>query len=638
MQQKNKIWIGFLLSSMVVFFVLSQGLSGGYLLDDFVNLQPLREIVAPLTWSQAIDFAILQSEHSHSGRPLSYLSFALQYHSWPNSPGAFRLFNIAIHILNGFCIFIIARQIRCLVYPGRESLDWFAVWSAAFWMLHPINVSSVLYVVQRMASLSASFMLIGTWLFVWARACLCSKDSLRGYCIATFAVVFMGFGAFFSKENGILLPVLLLIVDCVLFQELPLPKHWKLWRRIFLITPTFAIFLFLILQCWQGPSLLREFSVQERLLTQPRVLFTYLYKIFLPRPSAFGLYFDDYQWSTRLLEPVTTVISILALCFSLAIAVACHNRNRWLAFAIYWFFAAHLLESSSVMLELYFEHRNYVPLVGIAIGLPFMFLSKEGRLPRSVAMRFSSLLVLLFFAILTYSEARLWGNEIRQQLTWGKEHPNSVRAQVAMGIAKLKAGNAKDALDGLMLASRRIPNSNAMIATAMTLACDADYVELVDINLIEDRFRNSVFSFGAPSALNQIVEAKEQGGCKRLSNEYVAHAINSLLDNVKYHVPKYNSHLLFLLARIHALDRQLGLAIGYAEMAREMYPRVDVLLQEVYWLISAGEFADAGDKIKLVDDCLQKDALKRKLFMPRLDELKKMMESNVQESPIKAKQ
>ena len=55
--------------------------------------------------------------------------------------------------------------------------------------------------------------------------------------------------------------------------------------------------------------------------------------------------------------------------------------GRYLAFGIAWFLVGHSIESTVFSLELYFEHRNYFPGVGLFLlaGVLFALVARNGR-------------------------------------------------------------------------------------------------------------------------------------------------------------------------------------------------------------------------------------------------------------------
>ena len=103
-------------------------------------------------------------------------------------------------------------------------------------------------------------------------------------------------------------------------------------------------------------------------LTEPRVLLDYLRLLLVPRVLSNGVYNDDYAWSTGL---AASGVDAAGACWRDRRAGRRRLRHggarrRWQP--PLFFFAGHLLESTTIPLELYFEHRNYLP--ALLLGWP----------------------------------------------------------------------------------------------------------------------------------------------------------------------------------------------------------------------------------------------------------------------------
>ena len=96
----------------------------------------------------------------------------------------------------------------------------------------------------------------------------------------------------------------------------------------------------------------------ERLLTQSRVLVIYLTQTFWPAPSHLSFFYDDLLVSRNLLEPPSTLLSLVFVVLVLSAAIALRDRFPLAGFGVAFFFAAHALESGPLPLELVFEHRK----------------------------------------------------------------------------------------------------------------------------------------------------------------------------------------------------------------------------------------------------------------------------------------
>ena len=144
---------------LINIFIYWPGLHGIWLLDDHYNLTHLNQVNNDFSINKIIHFS-LEGAASSIGRPLTLLTFALQSHSWIEDIESFKYVNLMIHLINTLLLFLVFFKIgRLLHWSLRQSL-FTALLTILLWSLHPIQVSTVLYVIQRMTSLSALFMLI----------------------------------------------------------------------------------------------------------------------------------------------------------------------------------------------------------------------------------------------------------------------------------------------------------------------------------------------------------------------------------------------------------------------------------------------------------------------------------------------
>jgi tetratricopeptide (TPR) repeat protein len=163
------------------------GLSGPWLFDDFSNIRDNAFLrVTALDW-QSLSGAASSLEPGPLGRPVAYLTFALNHYLHGDaSPYAYKLTNLAIHGLNALLVAallgaVLGRLAARQVLPVRLAAP-AALVLAALWALHPIQISSVLYVVQRMTSLSATFVLAALLCWLRARAVVAGRSPDAAAC------------------------------------------------------------------------------------------------------------------------------------------------------------------------------------------------------------------------------------------------------------------------------------------------------------------------------------------------------------------------------------------------------------------------------------------------------------------------
>ena len=434
-----------------------QGLHGPFLLDDAVNLSVIQDWLAH---KSSLGDVVFNTTASPYGRPLSMASLALSAWLGGYTPFAFKLGNLIVHLLCGSVLYLLIRRVA-LCAPGLQPrASWVAALVTAMWLLHPLQASTVLYAVQRMAQTSVLFMFLGLWLFVAMRVRL-----EQGPSRAALAGLFLGLplltvAGFLSKENALLLPALCLVLELGCFAGPPArPRAVNAFFGLYLALPLLAGSVVFALNPARllGGYVSRDFDWQERLLTQARALCDYLWRIVVPNPPRMGVYTDDFAISTGLMSPPSTLVSILVL---LALTGAAWKLRRKVpALFVGWglFMVGHAMESSLLPLELYFEHRNYLPMAGVLYALVGLVFA-AGDVLRASGMQVHriggvlSIGILALLAFGTHGRARTWGDEALLVESAVAAHPDSMRAQLAVVDAAVRRNDlprAAIALDAM---------------------------------------------------------------------------------------------------------------------------------------------------------------------------------------------
>lgn len=437
-----------------------RGLFGSFIFDDFPN-------IVSNTLLQTVDgtlnhwnIAALSSGSGLFHRPISMLTFALNYYGFGMNPFAFKLVNLIIHLCSGGLIYLLClRLIPRLVTQAMRigAVRWLAVFVTGLWLLHPLNVSSVLYIVQRMNELSTLFMLAGLLCYVEGR--LRTLRGKPGLALSIVGLTLFGILAVFSKENGALITAYALVIESICFHfESPNPRARTWLKAFFLLVvalPCTAFFAYILLNPdWLAHGYaVRNFTLTQRLLTEPRILFHYLQWVFLPWPAWMGLYHDDISVSTHLLNPTTTLFAMAAMLALMFLAWV--QRRRWpgFAFAVAWFLVGHAMESTIIPLLMTFEHRNYLPIFGVLLGsVSALYPLAVNRIPK--ALPAISVVLLLGLITLTASRTANWNDPLRLAFTLVKDHPNSARSQYDAGRATVFAGKVNGNLHQARVAAR----------------------------------------------------------------------------------------------------------------------------------------------------------------------------------------
>jgi len=422
------------------------GLHGGFVFDDDVNILQNDKLHLS-SWSAADLWAAAWSGHAGPmGRPISLLTFALNYLAGGADPFSFKLVNLLIHLANAVLVGALA-QILCEALTEARSGDqvhwqagsWAGWVVAALWALHPLNLTGVLYVVQRMTSLCTLFGLAALLLYATYRAKTWAVPQLRhpflaGALVGVLVTACLVLSAL-SKETGVLfLPLLLWVEMCVFRFRLngraAQVFGWSLSRCVLLTASAASAYVVL----FKVPGMLqpqafagRDFALVERGLTESRVLFFYLRLFLLPSNGALSLYHDDFPISHSLLDPPSTALALVALATISLLAWMLRRRAPEIGFAWGWFLIAHSLESTVFPLELVYEHRNYFATIGLLLLVPLAFQHVRKADPRRL---FVALLAgyLGLLGFVTYVRSLQWSNHVDWAALEASNHPESTRA------------------------------------------------------------------------------------------------------------------------------------------------------------------------------------------------------------------
>ena len=434
-------WIAVFLTCI---FAYHPGLKGPFLLDDISTIQTLGNLGGVTDWNTFKAF-VLGGHAGPTGRPLALLSFLIDGNNWPTDPWPFKRTNLVIHLINGALLGLLISAILRLLDFDKQKTRWVALVSAACWMLHPFLVSTTLYAVQRMAQLSTMFTFAGLIAYLYYRSSI-AKNAIRAYIGMSLSAVVFTFLATISKENGALLPMLIGVLEITVIAsaQTKSPNLNRYWNTAFVVLPSVAIAIYLGEKVFADSFFEvlppRDFSVYERLLTQPRVLADYLQHWYIPQLYTTGVFQDHFIKSTGLLSPITSALGVMFHVAIISIALA--KRRRWPLFALaaLFFYASHVLESSVLNLELYFEHRNY-------LAAAFLFLPLVELLQRNVGRQ-------LFFAA-TACAVLVLGGFTRYSATVWQDYPSVVDTRNGCSIQHAAETNATQRVFCLSKPSKR---------------------------------------------------------------------------------------------------------------------------------------------------------------------------------------
>jgi hypothetical protein len=420
----------------MVFLVYWPGLGGGYVFDDIPNIvDNIALHVTRPVWNDWLA-AMMSSVASELQRPLAMLTFATNHYFTGLDPRPMKLTNVAVHAFNAALVFglvriILLTALKAQDHARKQTAEWLALFVTACWALHPINLMAVLFVVQRMESLSHTFVFAGLWLYVSGRRRQLAGGN--GWGMILTGLVPCTMVGLLAKESAALLPLYAFCVEACLFRfrgkdDRRDPRLYALFVGVLALPALLGLAWLLPKALNPGAFASRNFSLAERLMTEPRVVLTYLRWTLVPDLGQLSLYHDDYLPSRGLWSPPSTIASLLAIPGLLLIAWLCRKRRPLVSLGLSWFLAAQLLTATIIPLELVFEHRNYFASLGICLAFADLLLLATGPgQPRRLGILIASAF-LLFCAAITYARALEWSNQVRFSLTEADKHPQSPRA------------------------------------------------------------------------------------------------------------------------------------------------------------------------------------------------------------------
>ena len=435
------------------------GLSGGFIFDDYPNIVDNHGVQPGDPSIGSLVRAALSSPSSEFKRPLASLSFAANYLASGLDPYWMKLTNLVIHLLNGLVLFALVKRLIKAKAPATYGADRasgrVAALIAAGWLLLPINLTAVLYVVQRMESMANLFVLLGLLGYVAGRRRMLADSGPRSivnrhFLLCVASITFPAAAGALAKETAVMLPLYAFLVEWIVFGFGRQDGTTRDGRLLVLFTCTLLIPLLAGL-VWIVPHVVsptafstRDFTLGERLLSEARIVIAYIGWTLVPTPGALSFYHDDYRVSSGLLSPWTTLASILAIA-GLAGAIAWTRRSHPLtALGLSLYLGCHLLTGTILPLELVYEHRNYFASVGLLLAIVPFLAAPQGEgagaptaparglpmaLPRHVTL--GALLVL--WTAQTAVTAYDWGNPLRLAVELAGRAPESPRAQYELG-------------------------------------------------------------------------------------------------------------------------------------------------------------------------------------------------------------
>ena len=584
------------------------GLGGSLLLDDYPTLRPLMDADAGArSWWEVL----FGSAAGPTGRPLAMATFVLNW--WISGADVWflKLTNLLLHLGCGALVYALSRLLlRRPVAGFGAAAYWVALWTAATWLLAPLLVSTVLYVVQRMAQLAALFVLAGLLSYVIGRNRIeAGIGSGWGWLAGAFALCWPL--AVLCKENGALLPLLALLIEIAFFGFRGLGRErLKIMFAVLLLVPVGIAGLKLaadpgwILDDYAA----RDFTLGERLMTEPRVLFDYAANaLMIPSGSALGLFHDDFVKSAGWWSPVTTLPAAVAwLAVPASLWLTRGTRIGVVCFGPTFFLAAHLVESSVFPLELYFEHRSYLPAFGLFLSAATILGWQLDRTRVRRVILAVTAAIPLAFSIYCHQRVQIWQSWESILFASALSHPDSARTHTGLASVYINRNQLAPAFQHLDRAQAlyRGRHRPALALHRLSAYCASPLPPPARAYRALEQGGFHADAYFA-NALDWLVEVTVDGRCRPLDADRLAETIRARLMPAPSatHLPTWRTRIS--LARLLAHEGRFAAAatqLGLADLPADRFGVNPALrLLAIEYLLDAGDAEAARAALRDLD-------------------------------------
>jgi tetratricopeptide (TPR) repeat protein len=367
------------------------------------------------------------------------LSFAVNYYFDGENVLGYHVVNFIIHYLAALFLFLfiyntlklplLRERYKNISYP-------LALLSTFFWAINPVFVTSVTYIVQRMASMAGLFYIMSMYFYLKARTTTYGFRSVSFFILCASA----GIASVLSKENAVMLPVSIFIFDLFLISGIN-KENIKRYAKYAVLPVLFiavAGFIYTDFSKILEDYKIRDFTMAQRVLTEPRVIIFYLSLLFYPVNSRLTLLYDV-DISRSLFQPWTTLPAILLILIAVGFAFYIARKRPLISFCIIFYFLNHLIEGSIFNLELIYEHRNYLPAMLLFIPIADFFIFALDYFSFNKFLQFSFfagiIVIIICMGNITYRRNAIVSNDFRLWLDNTEKYPDISRTHSNLGNA-----------------------------------------------------------------------------------------------------------------------------------------------------------------------------------------------------------
>ncbi|WP_034475451.1 tetratricopeptide repeat protein [Aestuariibacter salexigens] len=391
-----------------------------------------------------VDASFASLWQAYGLRVVGYITLWWDFQAVGLETTRYHVVNIAIHAINGLLVFALSRQILSLATDKATlpaSINWMAFIVALLFISHPLHTQAVTYVVQRLASLVTLFYLLS----------LCSYIAFRqteqtfarvGWLLLCAAAALL---AVFTKQNAFTLFGVIVLIELLFFFTLTMKR-----ALILAVAAGFSVIAVLL----AAPDVIQQIDMLTRenrdmtrwdyFTTQLSVLWVYIGKVFWPYPLMLEYPFKIGSFSTT-----QTMIAGAAHLALIGFALWAKRLSPVITFGVGFYYIAHLIESGVIPItDIAFEHRTYLPDVGLMMAVVALIGVVLTRLPRYQRVISASLVLAIVVPLsyLTVQRNAQWNDPTVFYAHELKHNPSSARVLHEMAKIHYQKGELNTAL------------------------------------------------------------------------------------------------------------------------------------------------------------------------------------------------
>lgn len=481
-------------------------------------------------------------------RPIVMISFIVDTAIAGQSSWMYHLTNISLHII------VTLLLLNILIALGIKKN--IALLAACFYAVHPLNVSSVSWIVGRNDLLLAVFSISSLFLYIRYRET--NKTSRLVYSLIAY------FFAMLSKEAGFLIPAM------IFFYELLIRAKNKFEIKQFypILYFTFPALIYLALRSFIAHVVVREEIGITSFLQNIYILFEYTAK------AIYFFYIDPLPIKNNLL--ILIGILIFSLLFFFLVFNWKKESTKTFLFGILIFI---IIVSPTLFVRVYTEDggfnyidsRMYLPLFGLTISFSVIF-QRIGSILRKSTGLILTIFIFVYLLIFNFLHSTVYKNGINYWETAIEKNPERATYWMGLGYYYL---------------------DNEMYSEAVSCATKA-----IDLKPeIGEYYLKAAFAYEASGDFGKAIEFLEAGldaktdssinlsnlikNYLRLGNKTKADELKNKVDQLNISDPNKKAKLYSSLSYYYSYSNYFDDSIVLMSNAIEIFPDDPVLLNDL---------------------------------------------------------